>query len=98
MAVCVDCMFDLHNGHLLTNVNEMCKLERPHITFAVGKIVKQNSADLSQMMIQSRRITEDNLQLTTACREELNKLLNQQQAFIEDGFNEVIRRLTEKKN
>lgn len=25
-VVCVDCMFDSHNGHLLTNVNDMCKL------------------------------------------------------------------------
>jgi hypothetical protein len=25
-VVCVDCMFDSHNGHLLTNVLDMCKL------------------------------------------------------------------------
>ena len=26
MAVCVDCMFDQHNGHLLVSVYDMCKL------------------------------------------------------------------------
>lgn len=25
-AVCVDCIFDSHNGHLLMNIGEMCKI------------------------------------------------------------------------
>jgi len=25
LVVCVDCIFDAHNGHLLMNVHEMCK-------------------------------------------------------------------------
>ena len=27
LAVCVDCMFDMHNGHMLTSVAEMSKLK-----------------------------------------------------------------------
>jgi hypothetical protein len=63
MAVCVDCMFDEHNGHLLVSVDDM------------GKTVKQNVADLSKMMMNTRRALQDNLNMIEQCREELNKLL-----------------------
>jgi len=42
-------MFDEHNGHLLVSVDDM------------GKTVKQNVADLSKMMMNTRRALQDNL-------------------------------------
>jgi hypothetical protein len=45
-----------------------------HMTF-VGKTVKQNVADLSKMMMNTRRAMQDNLTMVEQCREELNKLL-----------------------
>jgi hypothetical protein len=41
----------------------------------VGKTVKQNVADLSKMMMNTRRAMQDNLTMVEQCREELNKLL-----------------------
>jgi hypothetical protein len=56
-------MYDQHNGHLLVSIDEM------------GRTVKQNVADLSKMMMNTRRATQDNISITEQCREELNKLL-----------------------
>jgi hypothetical protein len=63
----------------------------------VAKSVKQNVADLSTMLLSTRRIVDDNLNLLSQCRDEVSKLLQQQSTFIEDGFNEIFRRLHEKK-
>jgi hypothetical protein len=63
----------------------------------VAKSVKQNVADLSTMLLSTRRIVDDNLNLLSQCRDEVSKLLQQQSTFIEDGFNEILRRLHEKK-
>lgn len=49
------------------------------------------------MLSQTRRIVEDNLSLIAQCREEVNKLLASQVNYIEDGFNDILRRLAEKK-
>ena len=54
-------------------------------------------SDLSKMMMNTRRLNTDNLTVLDQCREELNKLLTQQINFIEDGFNEIFRKLNEKK-
>lgn len=90
----MDCIFDLHNGHLLLNITEMCKFSPD----TAAKNVKQNISDLSKMMMNTRRASSDNLTLLSQCREELNKLLSTQITFIEDGFNEIFRRLNEKKH
>lgn len=49
------------------------------------------------MMMNTRRLVTDNVALLEQCREELSKLLSQQLNFIEDGFAEIARRLSEKK-
>lgn len=61
-------------------------------------MVKQTVSDLSKMLLNTRRLTTDNTTVLNQCREELNKLLSQQIHFIEDGFNEIFRRLNEKKH
>jgi hypothetical protein len=50
-AVCATCMYDEHNGHHMVPVKEM------------GNTVKQNITDLSKMIMNTRRLTEDNLNL-----------------------------------
>lgn len=54
-------------------------------------------ADLSNMLMQTRWITDDNLNLIKNCRDELSNLLTQQINYLEDGFKDLIRRLEEKK-
>lgn len=49
------------------------------------------------MLMQTRRITDDNLNILTQCREEVNKLLTQQLKYLDEGFDDLIRRLHEKK-
>lgn len=49
------------------------------------------------MIMNSRRLTDDNLRLLEQAREELHKLLNQQIKNIEQGFADLARRLEEKK-
>jgi len=70
---------------MLTSVAEM------------NKLVKQQMADLSNMLMQTRWITDDNLNLIKNCRDELSNLLTQQINYLEDGFKDLIRRLEEKK-
>ena len=49
------------------------------------------------MIVNTRRLTEDNLNLLEQAREELHKLLSQQIKNLESGFNDIIKRLTDKK-
>lgn len=44
-------MFDEHNGHHMVPVREM------------SNTIKQNITDLSKMIMNTRRLTEDNLNL-----------------------------------
>ncbi|CDW72222.1 kelch motif family protein [Stylonychia lemnae] len=85
LAVCVKCIYDEHNGHNLVQVEEM------------SNTIKQNITDLLKMIMNSRRLTQDNLQLLEQARDELNKLLAQQIKNIEQGFQDLLRRLEEKK-
>ena len=84
-AVCATCMYDEHNGHLMVPVREM------------ANTIKQNITDLSKMIMNTRRLTEDNLNLLEQAREELHKLLSHQLKNLDQGFNELIRKLNEKK-
>ena len=59
-------MYDEHNGHLMVPVREM------------ANTIKQNITDLSKMIMNTRRLTEDNLNLLEQAREELHKLLSHQ--------------------
>lgn len=49
------------------------------------------------MIVNTRRLTEDNLNLLEQAREELHKLLSQQIKNLESGFNDIIKRLNDKK-
>ena len=49
------------------------------------------------MMMNTRRALQENLAVAEQCREELNKLLQQQLQFINDGFADVWRKLNDKK-
>ena len=49
------------------------------------------------MIVNTRRLTEDNLNLLEQAREELHKLLSQQIRNLESGFNDIIKRLNDKK-
>ena len=78
-------MYDEHNGHHMVPVKEM------------GNTVKQNITDLSKMIMNTRRLTEDNLNLLEQAREELHKLLSQQIRNLDQGFGDIIKRLEDKK-
>jgi hypothetical protein len=78
-------MYDEHNGHHMVPVKEM------------ANTVKQNITDLSKMIMNTRRLTEDNLNLLEQAREELHKLLSQQIRNLDQGFNDLIKRLNDKK-
>jgi hypothetical protein len=64
----------------------------------VARNVKSNISDLSKMMMNTRRVSTENITILNQCREELNRLLQEQVTFIENGFNEILRRLSEKKH
>ena len=57
-------MHEEHNGHNMVPVVEM------------GNTVKQNITDLSKMIMNTRRLTEDTVNLLEQAREELHKLLS----------------------
>ena len=78
-------MYDEHNGHHMLPTKEM------------SNIVKQNITDLSKMIMNTRRLTEDNLNLLEQAREELHKLLSQQIRNLDIGFGDLIKRLEDKK-
>jgi hypothetical protein len=49
------------------------------------------------MILNTRRLTEDNLNLIEQAREELHKLLSQQIKNLDQGFGDIIRKLEDKK-
>ena len=49
------------------------------------------------MILNTRRLTEDNLNLIEQAREELHKLLSQQVKNLDQGFGYIIRKLEDKK-
>jgi hypothetical protein len=49
------------------------------------------------MIMNTRRLTEDNLHLLEQAREELHKLLSQQIKNLDQGFGDLIKRLEDKK-
>ena len=63
----------------------------------MSNTVKQNITDLSKMIINTRRLTEDNLNLLEQAREELHKLLSAQLKNLDMGFGDLIKKLEDKK-
>ena len=49
------------------------------------------------MILNTRRLTEDNLNLIEQAREELHKLLSQQVKNLDQGFGDIIRKMEDKK-
>ena len=84
-SVCVKCMYDDHNGHSLNTVDEM------------SNSLKQNVIDLRKMIDNSKRVVDENSVLVTQVRDELERLMELQVSNIERGFQELVRKLEEKK-
>lgn len=83
--MCVKCIYDDHNGHVLNPVEEM------------ANSLKQNVIDLRKMLDNTKRIIDENGVLVSQVRDELERLMEVQIANIQDGFSELIRKLNEKK-
>ena len=84
--VCPKCMFAEHNGH------ELAQLED------VTGIIKQNVYDLHKLMLNTKRINDDNRSLVSHVREEILRLKDTQLRNIDKGFGDLIRRLEEKRD
>lgn len=79
--VCSKCMFSDHNGH------ELAQLED------VTNIIKQNIYDLNKLMLNTKRINDDNRQFIEHIKQEIQRLNEQQARNIDKGFNELILKL-----
>ena len=60
--VCPKCMFADHNGHELATLAEVCL------------IVKQNIDDLQKLIMNTKRINEDNKSYVTHVQDNLQRL------------------------
>jgi|TARA_B110000305_G_scaffold209270_1_gene242103 SepF-like predicted cell division protein (DUF552 family) len=74
-------MFSDHNGH------ELAQLED------VTNIIKQNIYDLNKLMLNTKRINDDNRQFIEHIKQEIQRLNEQQARNIDKGFNELILKL-----
>ena len=74
-------MFSDHNGH------ELAQLED------VTNIIKQNIYDLNKLMLNTKRINDDNRQFIEHIKQEIKRLNEQQARNIDKGFNELILKL-----
>ena len=84
--VCPKCMFQDHNGH------ELAQLED------VTNIIKQNIYDLNKLMLNTKRINDDNRQFIEHIKQEIQRLNDQQSKNIDKGFNELIMKLQERRD
>ena len=71
-------MFSDHNGH------ELAQLED------VTNIIKQNIYDLNKLMLNTKRINDDNRQFIEHIKQEIQRLNEAQARNIDKGFNELI--------
>ena len=83
--VCAKCMFADHNGH------ELAQLED------VTTVIRQNIHDLHKLLLNAKRINDDNRNYVSYVREEILRLKEQQFRTIDKGFSELIKRLEEKR-
>ena len=79
-------MFSDHNGH------ELAQLED------VTNIIKQNIYDLNKLMLNTKRINDDNRQFIEHIKQEIQRLNEQQARNIDKGFNELIQKLQERRD
>jgi len=79
-------MFSDHNGH------ELAQLED------VTNIIKQNIYDLNKLMLNTKRINDDNRQFIEHIKQEIQRLNEQQARNIDKGFNELILKLQERRD
>ena len=61
-TVCVQCIFDEHNGHELVQIEEM------------ANSLKQNVLDLQKMILNSSRLNDENSKLLDQTRDEVSRL------------------------
>lgn len=78
-------MFAEHNGH------ELAQLED------VTNIIKQNIYDLHKLLLNTKRINEDNRNYIQHIKEEVLRLKEQQLRNIDKGFGDLIKKLEEKR-
>lgn len=78
-------MFEIHNGHELAQLDE------------VTGIVRQNVSDLKTLMESTRRVNDDNMSFVEHRRSEVLRMKEQQIYYIDFGFDEVIKKLQEKR-
>ena len=64
---------------------------------SIANILKNNITDLSKVILNCRKLTDENMALLELARQELNKLLNQQMKHLDTGFNDLKRKIEEKK-
>jgi hypothetical protein len=67
-------MFTDHNGHELAQLDD------------VTTIVRQNIHDLSKLLLNTKRINEDNRNYVMYVKDEVGRLKDQQIKNIEKGF------------
>ena len=84
--VCPKCMFHDHNGHELAQLDE------------VTVIVKQNITDLHKLLLNTKRINDDNSSFIDHMRDEVGRIKEQQLSNIDKGFGEVIQKLEQKRD
>ena len=84
--VCARCMFETCNGHELAELDE------------VTINVRKNISDLRQLMDSTRTINDDNVSFVGHKRDEVLRMKEQQLAYIEYGFGEVIKKLEERRD
>lgn len=61
-------------------------------------IIRQNIYDLHKLLLNTKRINEDNRNYITHIREEVARLKEQQLRNIDKGFGDLIKRLEEKRD
>jgi hypothetical protein len=84
-AVCVICIYQSHNGHHLTVLEEM------------SNIIKQNIADFSKMLKNLHKVNDENTSTANQRLEELDKLKDNQLSIVKKVFDEVNKKLDDKK-
>jgi len=94
-AVCVNCIFYIHNGHNLTNLNE------------ISLTIRNNISDFTKILTKLQKVNMDNFSTSKSKREELQqfkekqinivtKLFQEISDFLEDKRNEIIKEFDSK--
>ena len=79
-------MFAEHNGHELAQLDD------------VTGIVRRNIADLQKLILNTKKVNEDNSTYINKVKEDVYKMRDVQLKNIDFGFSEVIKKLEEKRD